>query len=265
MLKEYSIHHLLGLPSQYIPYYADTFEGMEDRDGEWPHRHTFYSLVWFTKGSGFYVIDSNEYEIKQGRIFLVNPKQVHNWDYSENSEGYVLVVDSSLGTELGIELHVPYIDLDEAAEVFLEPIVKNIISECEAKNDIKLDIQYLYKVLGRYAKDSKPTQTNPIFEKFKLLVVGSIEQQLLVEDYAKSLRISVNELNTLTKQAAGVSAKQYLLDLKVTEAKRLLLYGNHNVNEVAFCLGFEDSSYFARIFKVKTSLSPSEFLKKYRK
>ncbi|GAB6013341.1 helix-turn-helix domain-containing protein [Viscerimonas tarda] len=57
----------------------------------------------------------------------------------------------------------------------------------------------------------------------------------------------------------------YLLDIKLTEAKRFLLYSDHNVNEIAFRLGFEDSSYFSRIFKKKTSLTPSDFLKKYRK
>ncbi|MCC8154772.1 MAG: helix-turn-helix transcriptional regulator [Tannerellaceae bacterium] len=82
---------------------------------------------------------------------------------------------------------------------------------------------------------------------------------------AGQLRLTSEELNTLCKEYAGVTAKQFLLDCKLTEAKRLLLYSNWHVNEIAFRLGFEDSSYFSRIFKKKTSLTPSDFLKKYRK
>ena len=63
----------------------------EDPYIEWPHRHSFYSLVWFTSGTGIYVVDFDEYEIIPQRMFLVNPKQIHNWDYSENSKDIMLL------------------------------------------------------------------------------------------------------------------------------------------------------------------------------
>lgn len=100
MLKDYSISQTIEQPSEHIPYYIGTFEDTEDPDIEWPHRHSFYSLVWFTAGEGFYVVDFEEYAIKPGRIFLVNPRQVHNWEYSENSRGYVLMIDAALALEL---------------------------------------------------------------------------------------------------------------------------------------------------------------------
>jgi transcriptional regulator len=53
--------------------------------------------------------------------------------------------------------------------------------------------------------------------------------------------------------------------MKITEAKRLLLYTTLNINEIAFKLGFEDNSYFAKIFRQKTSFSPTAFQKKYLK
>jgi len=267
MLKEYSISDILELSPRYIPYHADTFEGMEDPAAEWPHRHTFYSVVWFTKGTGMYVIDSQEYEIKPQRIFFVNPKQVHNWDYSENSEGYVLVVDKSLAIELNMEHQIPYIDLDKFTAQLLEPVFRNLMAEHKSKNDTSIDIQYLNKIIERFAENNNSilTHSNPTFNTFKALVVNDIKQNRQVEDYAVSLHLSVEDLNTLTKQIAGVSAKQYILDLKITEAKRFLIYSSYNINEIAFNLGFEDPSYFSRIFRKKTSCSPTAFLKKYRK
>ncbi len=82
--------------------------------------------------------------------------------------------------------------------------------------------------------------------------------------FAEKLGISTTQLNDICKKYVGTSAKQYILELKLTEAKRLLLYSDHNINEISFGLGFEDSSYFSRIFKNKTSLSPSSFRRKYR-
>lgn len=267
MLKEYSISHLLNLPNQHIPYYAGTFEGTEDPDLEWPHRHSFYSIVWFTGGSGFYVIDSNEYQIQPGRAFLVNPKQIHNWDYSEKSKGYILIIDNTLGIELGLDFQYPFINISPSKALFLKPIVKNLISAYKAGYDITIDIRYVYKVLERIACERKTikSESNPVFDKFRSLILNNAEINWSVEDYAARLTIPISVLNAISKQVIGISAKQYLLDLKVTEAKRFLLYTDLNVNEISFRLGFEDASYFSRIFKKKTSLSPTDFSEKYRK
>ena len=110
MLKEYSIADIVPAKATTSPCYAGTFEGTNDPDIEWPHRHSFYSLVWFTRGEGFYVIDFQEYEIKPYRLFLVSPRQIHNWDYAPESEGYVLIIDAPFGTEVGIGSLPAFID-----------------------------------------------------------------------------------------------------------------------------------------------------------
>lgn len=270
MLKEYSISDILGLPSQYMPYYIGTFEDTEDPDIEWAHRHSFYSLVWFTHGNGLYVVDFQEYEIKPQRLFLVNTKQIHNWDYSANSRGYILMFDASLGMELSIGNLVPFIDIKELHISTLESCFLNLIREFELKDNlsdgnIKTGIQYLYSIITRATHGINSVQSNSLIDNFSVLVFDENLKFSSVEKFAEILQISTNELNRICKEYTGVSSKQYILDLKITEAKRLLLFSKFNVNEIAFQLGFEDSSYFSRIFKKKTNLSPSDFLEKYRK
>ena len=267
MLKEYSISDLLALPSHHIPYYVGTFEGTEDPEVEWPHRHSFFSLVWFTEGTGSYVIDFEEYEIKPNRLFFVSPKQIHNWDYSDNCMGYILTIDNTLGEELNLSYTFPYLDINDKSKDILSNVFPDLINNFQIQNDIIIGVRYVYQLCERFAKRNQikyhPTNTNII--AFKKLVSESYAQPHTIECYADKLHLSAEELNSLCKEYSGTTAKQYLLDIKLTEAKRLLLYSDHNVNEIAFRLGFEDSSYFSRIFKRKTSLTPSDFLKKYRK
>lgn len=270
MLKEYTIAHILQSPQETIPYYIGTFEGTDDPDIEWPHRHAFYSLVWFTEGTGFYVVDFQEYEIRKDRIFFVSPKQVHNWDYSENSCGYVLMIDLTFARQLQLESHYPYVDITTQND-FLQELFTNLVDE-SSKDDalsskaIQSGISYLYAVLARIANDNGHhyPATNQTIDTFKKLVY---ENHTLhkVEDYARKMNLPEDTFNTLVKTSTGISAKQYILDLKITEAKRQLIYSQFNINEIAFNLGFEDPSYFTRLFKKKTNLSPSDFLKKYRK
>lgn len=266
MLKEYSIPDILTLPLQHVPYYVGTFEGTEDADLEWPHRHSFFSFIWFTEGSGVYVIDFEEYEIKPDRIFFVNPKQVHNWDYSENCCGYILTIDCSLGEDLNINCLFPYIDIKDKIQSLFRIIFANLIENFQHKIDIRIDIQYIYQQVERFAQQNHVAyfKIHPYIIHFKKLISENT-RIFSVEGYAKEMHVSKEELNNTCKEYTGTSAKQYLMDIKLTEAKRLLLYTQFNVNEIAYSLGFEDSSYFSRIFKKKIFISPSDFLKKYRK
>lgn len=270
MLKEYSISDILSQPSQYMPCYVGTFEDTEDPDIEWAHRHSFYSLVWFTHGNGMYVIDFQAYEIKPRRLFLMNTRQIHNWDYSANSRGYILMFDASLGLELGIGNFLPFIDIQEPYISTLESCLLNLIREFELKDNLsetnmKTGIRYLYSIIARTAQGTHVNPFNSLIYNFRMLVFEESFKFSSIGKLAEMLQVSTDELNRICKEYAGVSSKQYLLDLKMTEAKRLLLFSEFNVNEIAFQLGFKDSSYFSRIFKKKTTLSPSDFLEKYRK
>ncbi len=270
MLNEYSISEILDSTSDYIPYYIGTFEGTEDPEIDWPHRHSFYSVVWFTEGSGFYVVDFQEYAIEPDRIFLVNPKQIHNWDYSEHSKGYVLMIDTTLALELNLDSTTSYIDIKDE-NLFFKNIFTNLIEELERNDELsdknmKSGLSYLYGLIKRCSENqqSKTNLPNPTIERLKRLIFEN-PHLTTVEQYADILHTTEEYLNSQSKKSTGISAKQYILDSKITETKRQLIYSEDNINEIAFRLGFEDSSYFSRIFKKKTTLSPSDFLKKYRK
>ena len=51
----------------------------------------------------------------------------------------------------------------------------------------------------------------------------------------------------------------------VLEAKRLLYYTNMDVKEIAFSLGYEDPTYFSRLFSKVTGISPGAFRQKFHK
>lgn len=55
-----------------------------------PHRHDFYFIVLFTKGSGTHIIDFISYDIKPGSLFFMSPAQVHSWHLSPADSGYVI-------------------------------------------------------------------------------------------------------------------------------------------------------------------------------
>jgi len=97
---------------------------------------------------------------------------------------------------------------------------------------------------------------NTLFREFKELILTNNLRIHSIDQYADTLHISLAPLNDICRNFVVSSAKQFLLDIKITEAKCLLIYNRLNVSDITCRLGFEDASYFARIFKKKTTLSP---------
>jgi len=75
------------------------------------------------------------------------------------------------------------------------------------------------------------------------------------------MHVSLRTLSNLTSQQLNKTPSLIIQERIILEAKRLLLYSNLNVAQVAYQLGFDDPSYFVKYFKKHTKISPSEFRK----
>lgn len=260
-MKIYKISDILD-SIEPVQHYIGIFEETPDPDIEWPHRHNIYSIVWFTQGKGLNVIDFEEYEICPQRIFTTNPRQIHNWEYSAETQGYFILMETSFAQQYNIDFSTPYQDIDKEEISFVETVLKKMLVE-EDKQKQEIAISYFISLLkkGRTIYRSQDT----LIFKYKKLLMENIHTDLPITAYAERLKTTPETLSELCKVQTGLSAKQLQLDMKITEAKRLLLYTSLNINEIAFKLGFEDNSYFAKIFRQKTSFSPTAFQKKYLK
>ncbi|MDM1047664.1 AraC family transcriptional regulator [Sphingobacterium hotanense] len=252
-MQSYSLYDIIPHTKQSVGYFVGIFENTPDPNIDWPLRHDFYSLVWFTKGDGINVIDFNEYEISANRIFTINPTQIHNWKYSTDTCGYFLLIDAPNAKQLNIDFTNPFIDLKAEDIRFMDEIFKRMLS---GNNQLSA-IAYLLSLLQTSKNDVRKSDTT--ISELKKLISENIDKNLSINQYAEELNSSDQLLNQLCKHETGMSAKQLQLQLKITEAKRLLLYSFFNTSEIAFRLGFEDSSYFSRIFKKKTNFTPSHF------
>jgi transcriptional regulator GlxA family with amidase domain len=73
------------------------------------------------------------------------------------------------------------------------------------------------------------------------------------------VKIPERTLKRRFKRATGSTLIEYLQDLRVEEAKRLLEGDHVAVDEISARVGYEDASFFRRIFKRRTSLTPSQY------
>jgi AraC family transcriptional activator of pobA len=82
--------------------------------------------------------------------------------------------------------------------------------------------------------------------------------------YARRLDYSPRTLNRATQETVGRTAKQYVDDRVVLEAKRLLAHSDITVAECASRTGFDDPANFSKFFRARTGLTPGTFAARVR-
>jgi AraC-like DNA-binding protein len=109
-------------------------------------------------------------------------------------------------------------------------------------------------------------------ENYSLQIVRAIRhikrrlfEPCALRDLARDLQVSPNYLSSLFKAETGLTLTRYIQNVKIEEAKRLMVNREHPLGDIADMLGFASLSYFSRVFKQLNLCSPREYLEKTRK
>ncbi|MBS1529028.1 MAG: helix-turn-helix domain-containing protein [Bacteroidetes bacterium] len=253
------------------------------KDLHFPHKHTFYHLVLFTKGGGTHTIDFKKFKVAPCQIYFMIPGQVHSWDFEGEVDGYVIHFSEDFFRSFLLAndylVHFPFFsgDIEDAViniERGLQPKIKalfeDIITESEspgrmAADMIRVLLLQIFILLARtkydQVKEQHSTYNFTLLKNFRHLVEKNFAALRLPKDYAQLLYITPNHLNAICNDVLGVPAGEIIRNRVLLEAKRLLINHDLNISEIAYRLNFNDNSYFTRFFKKYAGLLPEEFRK----
>lgn len=276
----YSIGHFINQPDNRTEFEILRFEQMEEPDVDDPHKHTFYEVIWIDSGKSRQTIDYTNYELSPQSLFFISPGQLHFFDEWEPLTG-----GSILFTESFFLLN--HQDKDKLFELsFLDNFYANPLLKPSAENfaDIRHTIDLLCREQSRNDRstaigqsllhvllaqiqrcvDGQTGQVSSrkyviLYKKLKNLLDQHFAQNWPVSFYADQLNITQHHLNVVCKQVTGKTASDVVRSRSMLEARRLLTFSDLTITEVATQLSFLDSSYFARVFKSETGLSPATF------
>lgn len=89
-------------------------------------------------------------------------------------------------------------------------------------------------------------------------------ENLTLQSVADTVHLSKNYFSLLFKKQTGLNFIDYLIELRIREAKRLLAQNNDRISDVVGPSGFNDVKYFNRIFKKVTGMTPKEYREKHQ-
>ncbi|MFY0483863.1 helix-turn-helix domain-containing protein [Flavobacterium sp. PLA-1-15] len=252
-----------------------------------PHKHNSYLCILFTKGIGTHEIDFNTYSVKPGNLFVISPGKTHHWELSDDVDGFIFT-----HTKEAYDLHYshnmianfpffqsvqnsPLIELADNQIGEIVSLFESMLSEYQKQEILKHQVlvsysDIMYAQLSRiYLKDEKEQIVNHglYAQKFNELE-KLIEEHFITEkspsQYASMLNITPKHLNRITQSVMEKTTSEVILDRIILEAKRVMLHTSKSFAEIAIGLGYDDYAYFSRLFKQKTGITPSQFIKYYQ-
>jgi AraC-like DNA-binding protein len=133
-----------------------------------------------------------------------------------------------------------------------------------ATNSTEIEISLLRAIVLKLAESwppalSKPDRQSEITMQFKELLYENFMQRRNLNFYADSLAVSENYLNRCVNNVTNKPPKQHINELLINHSKLLLQDYSKDISQVAFELNFSDPSYFGRLFKLLTKLTPTEY------
>ncbi len=104
-----------------------------------------------------------------------------------------------------------------------------------------------------------PTKHHELMKKAILYLSRHYMEPVTLEETAGHVGLNPAYFSTLFKQSCGSSFKEYLNMIRIEESKRLLANTDYPILDIAVSVGFEDQSYFSKVFKKYTGLTPKQY------
>lgn len=257
------------------------FNGFPDsNDIGQSHRDDGHLFILQEKGTTYIEIDFQKHTIDAPSIIYIHPNQVHRLILFENAtfSGWIITSENIQPEFLKL--------LEELVPANILPLNKEvlaIISEAASlsiklseRKDEKLYYPILKEscntlvalVISQYlslAKSSDQVSRFAVITKaFKLSLEQNYIEIKRPAEYAKKLSISTSYLNECVKTTTGHSVTYHIHQRVVLASQRLLYYSDKSIKEIASELGYDDYSYFIRLFAKFTGMTPVVFRSKNR-
>lgn len=272
-----SVGNILGEETLGITLFRHSVKGRNEF--EQPHKHDFYMLFFVEKGSGVHNVDFTQYTVSDYQVYFIRSGQVHNWSLDVDTSGFQLMLSadvisifSNLGKFPFFEQSVPScLSLNKKEfEDFKTHLheIELLLSDNDTltKEIVLLHLHLLLKLLqkqylNQFPEHDSSTKPEKIIKGFTGLIDDHFSKEPSVNFYADKLNITPNYLNILSQKYLKVPASDVIKQRTILEAKRLLTSTDLSIKEIGYQLGFNDNTYFTKVFKKYAGKTPGDFKK----
>lgn len=241
------------------------------------HWHTNLEIMRILKGKAEIQLNDRKYETREGDVLFVNSEVVHS-ALPEECEYECIVFDPHfLATNSEFEefiCHIVNHDMfikEYSHDTEIKKIVHNLFEAMKTGKNKFTVTGILYSLFGEiisrnYFDEKLYTENENAKNLYKLKKVlnfirKSYSKQITLKDMAQVANVSPKYFCSFFKNMTAKTPVEYLNSYRIEKAAAKLLASDSSVTDIAYSCGFNDLSYFIKVFKDLKGISPKQFRK----
>ncbi|MBW7455359.1 helix-turn-helix domain-containing protein [Paenibacillus sepulcri] len=261
------------------------------------HTHDFVELVFVVEGSAFHEMSGHQYRLATGDVFILEPNVYHSYlgSADEDTLVYNVLFDTAfLQKELEAlqeipafidffylmpflrksQSFIPYHPLQAAQKLQFQGHLQTIYEEYEQERDgsqliIKTRWIECLVWLSRYHQENRSTERHTLSDRERILSIRNFvelnyRQPLTLIQLSRICGMSVSSFTAKFKEATGQSLMDYKHEVQIRHASALLLDTDTKVLDIALETGFNDVSFFNKMFRKHTGVTPREYRRTHK-
>lgn len=227
------------------------------------HSHPYLELIFFIDGKASVATGGHTFDVSLFDLIAYPPNIAHreSLDFSVHQEIVCLWLDIGCHAELPFSFKLR--DEDGVFGWLFQVIHANNRRKSLHYRTLEDNLLKSLLLFMEQNIESPSGSGVPALDRSKNYIDEHYAEHFNVEELASIACVTPSYLSRLFSKHLGSSPMRYRNAVRIDKAKHLLLVKSASVEEIADVLGFEDSKYFSQLFKSLTSLTPSEFRRKY--
>lgn len=233
-----------------------------------PHWHGFVELEFFIEGTGTHSYNGTTFQIKPGDTWVLSTDDSHQLHLDKGMKSINIALDPEILHEklrahlfMFHPLHCRF--NEEESRAFLQKVEilwqeqerRELLSRVKAVsviNDMLVDI-------ARKSSASTTPIKNSLVNDMATYLQANYKHNITLAELARVFSFTPNYCGHLFKETTGITFNDYLNNLRVKHACRLLLNSQLSIREIAYDSGFNSLEYFYATFKKFYGITPAKY------
>ena len=271
--------------------------GLAIHNADWNWRNVnspFTRLYYVTEGAARILLPTGIQELKPDHLYLVPSFTTHSYlcdthfahyylhIYEDHQSESSILEDFSFPTEIpagDLELPLikrlcginPTMQLPQSDPTSYDnnpTLIKNIIKNKQRTFCDKVESRgIVYQLMARFLKDAQPKAeiNDDRIQKVLSYIRKNIYKTIDIDSLAAISCLSKDHFIRLFRKEVNNTPLQYINQKKIEKAQLILITDSMPIKNISYLLAYEDHSYFNRLFKKLTGVTPQQDRDRYKK